>query len=510
MDVVFINPSIENNYQSLGKTYAAIEPPTWSLLLAQSMRKFGFKVSIIDVNAEKISLEQVFERIHINKPRLIAMVVYGQNVNAGTTNMEGALNLSNFLKKKNKELKIAYLGSHVQALPKKILKEENSVDIVFTNEGVYALKNLLKLKTFGVQDLLRIKGIGFKDGFKVILNSPEKVVPNELMDVDLPGYAWDLLPYKKKPFDLYRSPMWHAEYDEQKRTPYAAIQTSLGCQFRCSFCMINILNRNDLDEIGVSSNYSGMRFWSPEFIFNEFKKLVNYEVETIRIVDEMFLLNPKYYLPLCKKLAELNKKKNLRMWAYSRVDTVKNPDALKIVKAAGIKWLALGIESGNKKVRLEVTKGKFEDVDVKNIVKQIHDAGIEVMANYIYGLPGDTKETIEETLKLSLELCTSGWNTYAAMALPGSLLYKEALQKGYDLPKTYSGYSFLGYDTVCLPTEKLKNWEILKLRDEAFIKYHTDKNFLDRIEQKFGIIQKNNIIKMTKIKLKRKIIEKNS
>jgi len=198
------------------------------------------------------------------------------------------------------------------------------------------------------------------------------------------------------------------------------------------------------------------------------------------------------------------------MWAYSRVDTVKNPDVLKIVKAAGIKWLALGIESGNKKVRLEVTKGKFEDVDVKNVVKQVHDAGIEVMANYIYGLPGDTEETIEETLKLSLELCTSGWNTYAAMALPGSLLYKEALQKGYDLPETYSGYSFHGYDTVCLPTEKLKNWEVLKLRDEAFIKYHTNKNFLDRIEQKFEIIQKNNIIKMTKTKLKRKIIEKNS
>ena len=196
------------------------------------------------------------------------------------------------------------------------------------------------------------------------------------------------------------------------------------------------------------------------------------------------------------------------MWAYSRVDTVKNPNVLKIVKNAGIKWLALGIESANKKVRLEVTKGKFEDVDVKNVVKQVHDAGIEVMANYIYGLPGDTKETIEETLKLSLELCTSGWNTYAAMALPGSLLYKEALQKGYDLPETYSGYSFHGYDTVCLPTEKLKNWEVLKLRDEAFIKYHTDKNFLDRIEQKFGIVQKNNIIKMTKTKLKRKIIEK--
>ena len=274
--------------------------------------------------------------------------------------------------------------------------------------------------------------------------------------------------------------------------------------------MINIINRNDNKEIGVSSNYSGMRFWSPDFVFKEFKKLIDYGVETIRIIDEMFLLNRKYYLPLCKKLADLNQNDTLKMWAYSRIDTVKNPEVLKIVRQAGIKWLALGIESGNKKVRLEVTKGKFEDVDVENVVKQIHDAGIEVMANYIYGLPGDTKETIEETFKLSLKLCTSGWNTYAAMALPGSLLYKEALEKGLELPKKYSGYSFHGYETICLPTETLKNWEVLKLRDEAFIRYHTDENFLKRIEIKFGELEKNNIINMTKIKLKRKIIEENS
>ncbi len=60
--------------------------------------------------------------------------------------------------------------------------------------------------------------------------------------------------------------------------------------------MINILNRNDEQEIGVAGNYSGMRFWSPEFIIKEFDKLISYGVKTIRIVDEMFLLNPKYYV----------------------------------------------------------------------------------------------------------------------------------------------------------------------------------------------------------------------
>ena len=269
--------------------------------------------------------------------------------------------------------------------------------------------------------------------------------------------------------------------------------------------MINIVNRNNTDEVGVASDFSGMRFWSPEFIIKEFDKLISMGVRTIRIVDEMFLLNPKYYLPLCKELAKRNKDDSLRIWSYSRIDTVKRHEILKLVRSAGIKWLALGIESGEKSVRLEVDKGKFEDVDVKKVINEVHEADINVMANYIYGLPGDTKETIEKTFKLSLELCTAGWNTYGAMALPGSFLYKDALKKGIKLPENYEGYSFHSYETLPLPTEKLSAKEIITLRDEAFNRYHNHKPFLQLIEKKFGKKAAENIIEMTKIKLKRKI-----
>ena len=103
-DVVFINPSVGNNYQSLKSKYTAIEPPTWSLLLAQSMRNFGFDVSIIDANAEYLSEKQVYNKIKNLNPRLIVFVVYGQNVNAGTTNMEGAIILSEYIKSVNNKL----------------------------------------------------------------------------------------------------------------------------------------------------------------------------------------------------------------------------------------------------------------------------------------------------------------------------------------------------------------------------------------------------------------------
>ncbi len=506
-DCIFLIPgNSKKSYQKLSETYSAIEPPTWALLLAQSARSSNFNVKIIDAGAENLSEKEIFERIKKMSPKLICLVVYGQNVNAGTTNMSGAVYISNYLKKNKIGSTISIIGSHVQALPIETLKKEKSIDFVFTNEGVYALRNILKLEKFTYSNLKKIKGIAFRNNEKIFINPPEKIVPTERMDLDLPGYAWDLLPYKKKPLDLYRAPMWHAEYDFNKRSPYASIQTSLGCVFKCNFCMINIVNRNNTEEVGVASDFSSMRFWSPEFIIKEFDKLISMGVRTIRIVDEMFLLNPKYYIPLCEKLAERNKDDSLRIWSYSRIDTVKKHEILKLVRKAGIKWLALGIESGDKAIRLEVAKGKFEDVDVQKVVKKVQSAGINVMANYIYGLPGDTKDTIKKTFELSLKLCTEGWNTYAAMALPGSQLYKEALQEGTKLPNTYEGYSFHSFETLPLPTEKLSAADIILLRDEAFNKYHTYKPFLNIIEKKFGKKAAENIVEMTKIKLKRKIL----
>ena len=495
----------KKTYQKLSNTYSAIEPPTWALLLAESTRSSGFRVKIIDANAENLTEVEIHERIKELAPKIICFVVYGQNVNAGTTNMTGVIEVAKYLKEKKIEIPMSIIGSHVQALPIETLKKEKMIDFVFTNEAVYSLKNVLKLDKFNSKTLSQVKGIAYRDADNVLMTPPEKVVPTERMDQDLPGYAWDLLPFDKKPLDLYRAPMWHAEYDFEKRTPYASLQTSLGCMFQCNFCMINIINRDDNDEIGVASNYSKMRFWSTDFIIKEFDKLISIGVKTIRIVDEMFLLNPKYYVPLCEKLAERNKDDSLRIWSYSRIDTVKRPEILSLVRKAGIKWLALGIESGDKSIRLEVAKGKFEDVDVKKVIERVHAADINVMANYIYGLPGDTKHTVEKTFKLSLELCTAGWNTYGAMALPGSHLYKDALTKGTKLPDTYEGYSFHSFDTMPLPTESLSASEVITLRDEAFTNYHTHKPFLKLIEDKFGKKAALNIVEMTKIKLKRKI-----
>jgi anaerobic magnesium-protoporphyrin IX monomethyl ester cyclase len=507
IDALFVVPgNAKGVYQALSEDYSAVETPTWALLLAESCRSVNYKVDILDITAERLSHQDALKRIKECNPRFIVFVVYGQNVNAGTANMSGAVALSSFIKSNKINSPIIYIGSHVQALPIAALEKESSIDIICTNEGVYSLRSLLNLEKINPVALSKVKGIGYRDFDKVILNPAEKVVPQERLDIDLPGYAWDLLPYEEKPFDLYRSPMWHAEYNFNQRSPYAAIQTSLGCQFKCEFCMINIINRDDNDPIGVAGNYNSMRYWSTGFIINEFDKLIKMGVKTIRIVDEMFLLNPKYYIPLCEQLSERNKDDSLRMWAYSRIDTIRRPGILNLVRQAGIKWLALGIESGDKAIRLEVSKGKFDDVNISQVIENVHDADIEVMANYIFGLPSDTKETMKKTFDLSKDLCTAGWNTYAAMALPGSQLYKTAIEKQFTLPEDYAGYSFHAYNTQPLPTEFLTPEEVLEYRDQCFTDYHLYEPFLRKIENKFGIDAVENIKIMSKIKLKRKIL----
>ena len=219
IDVVFIIPNNSNKiYQNLSIAYSAIETPTWALLLAESCRSKGFNVKIIDTTAENLSDDDTYQRLKDFSPRLINFVVYGQNVNSGTTNMSGATRLSKYLKLKNKNFLISFTGSHIQALPIETLNKEQSIDIGFTNEGVYALHNVLRTN-LKISELKKVKGIVFRDNNKITINDPEIIVPQENMDKDLPGYAWDLLPYKEKPFDLYRSPLWHAEYNEKFRSP---------------------------------------------------------------------------------------------------------------------------------------------------------------------------------------------------------------------------------------------------------------------------------------------------
>jgi radical SAM superfamily enzyme YgiQ (UPF0313 family) len=174
------------------------------------------------------------------------------------------------------------------------------------------------------------------------------------------------------------------------------------------------------------------------------------------------------------------------------------------MRQAGIGWLAYGIESGDKRVREAVAKGRFGQEAIKSAVQMTHEAGINVLGNFMFGLPEDNLKTLQETLDLAKELNCEYVNFYTTMAYPGSQLYKEAVEKKIKLPETWLGYSQLSEETLPLPTKYLSSAEVLRFRDNAFKEYFTNPGYLKMIEEKFGQETVESIRGLLKHKIKRK------
>ena len=473
-DLVLISPGASRAiYQGLSDELTAIEPNPWTRMIAGWLRDKGFDVAILDQDAWRWTPEEVAEHVKKLNPRLVAIIVSGQQPSASTQQMTGA----SLLAKAIQGVRKIMVGNHPSSLPVRTLMEED-VDFVCDGEGPITIAGLLNNEPWP-----QIPGLVWCD----YLSGKESITCNEraaLIPIDeLHGDVWGMLPMSQ-----YRAHTWQC-LDGSQRQPYASIYTTLGCPFKCSFCCINAFQH--------SSNY---RRRTPSKVVDQINHLYRmYGVKTFKIADEMFVLDPSHYIPICEGLAALPFAHELNIWAYARVDTVK-PETLSLMRRAGIRWLALGIESGSSHVRDGAIKSLDED-DIRNVVKSIQDAGINVIANYIYGLPDDSYESMQSTLRLSKELNCEFANYYSAMPYPGSRLFDETRQE--DLPKNWSGYSQHSADTTPLPTATLSSREVMEFRDFAFHSYFEDERYLNMISTKFGAHAVEHIKKMTATRLRR-------
>lgn len=469
-DVVLINPGASRTiYQNLSDDLSAIEPPTWCRMIAGWLIDKGFNVAILDQDAFRWTQEEIAAEVKKLGPKLVAIVVSGQQPSASTQQMTGASLLAKAIQGVPKIM----IGNHPSALPERTIREED-VDYVCDGEGPLTIAGILNGDPIG-----SIPGLVRRINNVVVQNTRAPLLPID----ELHGDVWGLLP-----MDKYRAHTWQC-LDGSQRQPYASIYTTLGCPFKCSFCCINVFQH--------SSTY---RRRTPEKVVEQIRNLYQtYGVKTVKIADEMFVLDPSHYLPICEGLAALPFAHELNIWAYARIDTVK-PETLALMRRAGIRWLALGIESGSAHVRDGAIKS-LDDNDIRNVVKAIQDAGINVIGNFIFGLPDDTMESMQATLKMSKELNCEFSNYYSAMPYPGSRLFNETDPK--DLPKNWSGYSQHSADTTPLPTSMLTSREVLKFRDYAFHSYHEDERYLSMIEKKFGSHAVDHIKQMTATRLSR-------
>lgn len=489
IDALFIIPSSRKKIFQKLENLAAIEPPAFAGLFANYLRKRECAVDILDAPALGLGPEEIADSVAKINPLLAIMVVYGHQPSASTQSMPAAGEVCKQIKNRNKDIKIIMTGTHPSALPERTLKEE-AVDFVCEGEGPLTFLSLIKILKNG-GDFKKVPGLWYRENNIINSNPPAPLIQN--IDEEFSGIAWDLLP-----MDKYRAHNWHCFEDIERRSPYAAIHTSFGCPFGCTFCCIN-----------APFGRPSYRMFGPEYVIKEIDTLVNkYGVKNIKFIDEMFFFNEEHVVGICDLI--IKRGYDLNIWAYARVDTVKE-ELLGKLRKAGIKWLALGIESASKHVR-DGAKKRFTNNDIIEVVKKIKNAGIYLNANYIFGLPDDTMESMNETLALAKEINAEWANFFSAMAYPGSALYNMAREKGIKLPDDpggpgWIGYSQYAYDSLPLSTDKLSAGEVLKFRDYAFNSYFSDPVYLKMIEKQFGSKAVEHIKEMLSTTLERKITQ---
>ncbi len=489
LDLLVIHPgAAESIYGSLGEQLVAIEPPLWARLIAGYVKDRGFSVHICDAEALALSPVHVAELAKVLNPRLICLAVYGHQPSASTQQMVGASATAREIKKLWPDSTIIMTGGHVSALPERTLLEE-AIDYACVGEGPVTIHQLL----LG-NDQEDVLGLVWRDATYFKQKRIEAIVVNPSAPLiedlsQLHGNVWHLLP-----MHLYRAHNWQCFDNPDKRQPYASIYTSLGCPWKCEFCCINA---------PFESRRYRMR--KPEDVVNEIKHLYyHYNVHTFKIVDEMFVLNERHYTAIAQGIIDAGLGPLLNIWAYSRIDTVKEGN-LALLRRAGFKWLALGIESASAYVRDGASK-KMRNDDIVGVVRSIQNADINVIGNYIFGLPDDDRVSMQETLALAMELNTEFANFYSAQAYPGSPLYTQAVKEGWALPETWAGFS--QHNSSCRPldTKHLSAKEVLIFRDTAFQRYFSNPRYQSMIVEKFGVETLEHVQLMLTYKLERELL----
>jgi len=469
LDVLFVVPSnLVQVYQALANKHAT-EPPAKARFVAAYLMRRSCGVDLIDANIEGFMPEEMAEKVKELNPYLVVMPVYGFNPSSSTHTMPAARSFAQAIKNLCPAIPIIMMGTHPAGLPQKTLEDE-PVDYVCGGEGPITIHELLTVlkEDKKLQDLKKVRSLWYWVDGKVIHNSPAPLIDLNL-EPALPG--WKLMDPRR-----YHAHDWHTFWrDFEDRAPYANPYSREGCPFSCGFCNIQTPYREG-ETLAANPNLNSFRTLQPELFIKEVEYLVkNYGVKYIKIPDEMFGLGDH---PV--QVAKLMKERfgdSINCWAYFRVDTM-NPKHAELYRSAGFRWTPFGIEAANSKVRSGQDK-KFSDNHIRKIMNQAQSAGISLALNYIFGLPGDTMESMRETYNLAVELNGAFANFYCNQALPISPQYLEAKKAGYPLPEREGGPGWIGhsqYSYECEPFymgSALTPAKILAFRDKAHVDYYS-------------------------------------
>ena len=502
--ILFINPpSRAGIYQNLGNSLAAIEPPPWCRLLASYCEKRGIETEIFDANAREFGPYATAEYAAWLRPELIVMVAHGHQPSASTQTMPSVIEICKAIKQECSDIPVLIVGGHPAVLPKKTL-EETGADAVCTGEGSITIREFYEAIKSGIDPSVSwgtVAGLCWQASYDerpIWISKPAENIWN--LTEEMPGGMWD-----KLPMDRYRAHNWHSFANDCVRQPYTSIYTSLGCPFSCSFCNIQNPFREG-DSLKYNGKANSYRLWHPTHVVNEIQELAEkYGIKNLKIADEMFVLNRSHVWNICQQIIERDLGDELNIWCYARVDTLKDQALLDKMREAGIRWCAVGIESMSEDVRDGVDKNDYGIKDIFKACDMLRKADICLLANFMFGLPSDTEETMKETEQMMYEIKPDWVNLYCTVAYPGTPLYQQAIKEGWELPASWSGYSHYAYDYLPLRTKHLAAAEVLRFRDEAFQKFYSSSSYQSRVLTKFGpkaAVEVDEMVRMPRLKRK--------
>jgi anaerobic magnesium-protoporphyrin IX monomethyl ester cyclase len=438
-------------------SWVAIWPPIALATLATIAKKTG-AVRLLDGNVETMRMEELLDDIKRFGPDLVV-------VNTGFPSIDEDMAVARRIKDSFPNIKILAFGVYFTLLEKEGFIDYPFLDFGIVGEPEDTFEELLGVLDEGGPDYSNIKGIIYRDSSGIQVTPPRPLIE----DIDkLPFPDRGLLK-----MDRYRLP--------HNNHIFTLVNSARGCPYQCIYCIVN--------------PYYGrkVRNHSVDYIIREIKQCVElYDIHEFLFWEEIFTINRDRVLALCEAIVQSNLSIN---WAATtRVDRL-DEEMLRAMRGAGCYLMGLGIESGVQ-IILDAAKKKQTIADAKRAVNLCKKTGIKTMGHFIFGLPGETRETANKTIKLMVSLGLDYMQCYCAVPYPKTELGTLASQKNWIRAEKWSQYDF-GGESI-LQTDTLAASDVSYFRKKAFRRFYFRPRIVLRALRDVKLSNICNLLKFTR------------
>jgi len=397
---LLINPPLVNGVaftrqgrcQERDEVLGTTKPPYSLIVIASLFRRLGIDFRVIDQTAERLPTESVIERLDAErfKPGLIVFC---------STTPTLAFDVSEMVKlKRHFGAPLVCFGPHASAAPAESMERAPDVDAMIVGEPEDAVVAIAQLESLNTAS--GIPGVVLRRNGTVLPHSGRGVFSGFL---DMPAPAWDLLPLRR-----YRLPLVNE--------PYVLVETSRGCPYSCDFCVVPLHHGHKFRER------------SPEVLVDEIERARrDHGIRFFYLWGDTVTLNAKTFSVFCEALIARNL--DIRWLANARADNLVDLEFVKRLERSGCWMLSMGIESESDAVRKDMMK-RLEREKIQMAFRNLREAGIKSFAFFIYGYPGETPESMEQTTRYAIELDADFANFYPAVPYPGTALFEKAKREG--------------------------------------------------------------------------------